>query len=118
MVSPLDIFALEVVLAYIIVTPFAAYWLLRRVLGLKLSDVALGAIGYIVADGVSGVRLSDAVGDRRRAATFQMRGRSSGEGDRGDLVEIFLTWRDQSRRAGRAGLPLSQGRVAGLGSDR
>jgi uncharacterized membrane protein YhfC len=42
------------------------------------------------------------------------RGRSSREGDPGGLVELFLTWRGQSRRAGP---PLPEGRVAGLGPD-
>jgi uncharacterized membrane protein YhfC len=44
----------------------------------------------------------------------RLRGRSNTQGDPGGVVELFLTWRDQSRRAAP---PPPEGRVAGLGPD-
>jgi hypothetical protein len=49
MVSALEIFGLSVGLIYAVVIPFAAYFLFRRPLALKLRDVALGAAGYFIA---------------------------------------------------------------------
>ncbi len=53
MVSSLDVFGLCLGLAYAIAAPLAAYLLLSRVLPLNRRDVALGAIGYLVADGLN-----------------------------------------------------------------
>jgi uncharacterized membrane protein YhfC len=62
MVSTLEIFGLSVGLFYAVVTPFAAYFVFRRPLALRLRHVALGIVGYFIASRLHRAIVGPAVG--------------------------------------------------------
>jgi uncharacterized membrane protein YhfC len=62
MMSTLEIFGLSVGLIYDMVIPFAAYFLFRRPLALRLRHIALGVVGYSIASWLHRAIVGPAVG--------------------------------------------------------